>query len=261
MQRASASVPSFAVVTSNPRAASARPRTWRKTSSSSMSSTRSVVSMFMGWIVQPWQWQTQTLPRAAARGSHRVEGAAEAFGCGIGQGEAEAEAIMLGRLETEPAGRCGRGAHAATVVAHLDFEDVAIGARGHLDARIAIGERGVGGIVEQVDDGVLQGRNNRDATRANFVVDGETGLRFRAQQTERIARCRTELGDTDPFGNAGQLVAADLDQFAQDVAATIRLADEQLEIRLQGRAGGVFTGQLGKQGADGRQRRIQLVCG
>src|SRR5690606_37260071 len=148
----SASVPSVAEVTSNPRAPSARPRTCRKTSSSSMSSTRSVVSMFMGWIVQPWQWQTQTLPRAAALGSHRVEGAAEAFGGGIGEGEAEAEAIVLGRLESKTASRCGCGAHAATVVTHLDFEDVAIGTRDHLDARVAIGKRGVGGIVEQVDD-------------------------------------------------------------------------------------------------------------
>src|SRR5690606_27234946 len=53
----------------------------------------------------------------------------------------------------------------------------------------------------------------------------------------------------------------DLDQFAQDVAATLRLADERPEVRLQGRAGRGFAGQLGKQGADGRQRRIQLVCG
>ena len=112
--------------------------------------------------------------------------------------------------------------HSAPVVANLDFEGVVIGAGRHLDARIAIGEGGISGIVEQVDDGVMQRRNHFDATRTNRAIDREAGFGLRAQQIERILRCGTQLGHADPLGR-------------------------------------VVASELAEQGADCRERCIQLV--
>ena len=77
---------------------------------------------------------------AAALSGFGIERSAEAFGGRIGQGQAESEAIVLGRLETETAGRLACRMHSAPEIANLDFKGVVIGAGRHLDARIAVGD-------------------------------------------------------------------------------------------------------------------------
>ena len=196
---------------------------------------------------------TRVMARAMSRRGFRVSTAGSAE---EGFTIAQAETFALGGKKRF-ADLLGDGQrHTGAVVTNADGDVFRVPVQLHAQAFRA----GVGGIVQQVEQGLGEIRRRRHARHTALAQQAETVTGFGAHQVPAIQGFVEPLGHVLHFHRQAAIGFGGAHQLLQSLLALLDLLAQYAEVFLQRRIG-VVLNHFVKQHAHGGQRRTQLVGG